>query len=225
MKQRENFEILCTINPRCNCNCSIPLFAQNNSSEKLSESIREVSARWMPLCFLWTAQLKPCTMLWKYTQVHPENSRVSFRKKKSSLSFQLCALAQFFQWVVDAFAADKYKSFCSAAWCLQQLCYLPSLSTRCRWPDIQCATFLCVFKHIVRKAFMFQENLQSYQCSELLQEKGHIQSYLQPEPYLKGIFTSLSLSSSVFSSSDARTIPLSVWFSCKGVKNALNEKG
>lgn len=52
--------------------------------------------------------------------------------------------------------------------------------------------------------------------------KGHIQSYMQPEPYLKGIFTCFSLSSNAFSSSDARTIPLSVWFSCKGVGNALN---
>lgn len=47
---------------------------------------------------------------------------------------------------------------------------------------------------------------------------------MQPKPYLKGIFTCFSLSSNAFSSSDARTIPLSVWFSCKGVGNALNGK-
>lgn len=47
---------------------------------------------------------------------------------------------------------------------------------------------------------------------------------MQPEPYLKGIFTCFSLSSNAFSSSDARTIPLSVWFSCKGVGNVLNGK-
>lgn len=98
----------------------------------------------------------------------------------------------------------------------------PLLIPKCRWPGIPCTILLSVFENTLRKDFVFQTILQTNKSSDILQVKGHIQSY---EPYLKGIFTCFSFSSNAFSSSDARTIPLSVWFSCKSVGNALNGKG
>lgn len=176
----------------------------------------------MPLYFLWTAQSNPCTMLWKYIQVHPENLRAGFRRKKEritkirALCHPSCVhwLSSFKGWLMLLQMVNTSPFYV----------VLPSLS----WYQMQMTRrtinnfSLCGFKKNSKKSFCI---LIKYQCSELLQEKYHIQSYLQPGPYLKGILTCLSCSSSVFSSSDARTIPLSVWFSCKSGKNALNGKG
>lgn len=81
----------------------------------------------------------------------------------------------------------------------------------------------CFWKYF-KKRFCLPNNFTNPSVFWHTAVKGHTQSYVQPKPYLKGIFTCFSFSSSAFSSSDARTIPLSVWFSCKGVGNALNAK-
>lgn len=220
----------------CNCNCSVSSSAlffvleKNNSWEALREhtwGFSSMNATVLPV----NCTMKPLYNALKIYQGTSWKLECQLLKKK-----QNWAVHQFRQVLVLS-CVHQLSTFedwlmllqlinTSPFWVLTEAsksCITsPLLIPKCRWPGIPGTILLSVFENTLGKDFVFQTILQTNKSSDILQVKGHIQSY---EPYLKGIFTCFSFSSNAFSSSDARTIPLSVWFSCKSVGNALNGKG